>query len=1231
MQINRLNIKSGFVRCVLLLVLFFMFFCGQVMADDIPETTVSDMVYGVVEYYKTQELDSWEQLVALDLAGEDLTKWQNIGAWDADELDEGSLATAFAGRTLGLLALYENPADYDGQNLIEGLKNKQNDDGSFGGSINNTVWAIIALDEAKADYDEDKAISYLVSQKKDDGGYAIFGDAGDPDVTGDVLLALSSHRSIDGVNDAIDGAIGFLKSVQLETAGFESWDAENSQSSAKVMTGLLAVGEDILGDSWKQDGKTIIDALAEYRLPDYSFKFSHDGNSNDMATRQALRALADLKVNGYGDYLPNCGDRDDPADPAEATVRVRVEGHAGSLADEMVTTSGSALDALELAVGEENLSATGGLISTIKGEGSSVIGQAITSWMYYVIRDGAFDDETFNKGPGEYEVKTGDEIVFYIAAFDPITWESYTHIPDVTLNPQSITAGQALTISINAKKYDMWESKLTDLTAEEVEAIGNYIVTANGKEYISQFGQVTIPNVAAGTLKYSVSNQNDMGYPNVVTYRDEIEVGEAISSKVNVRVEGAQKSITNATVSVPGTALDALVQVLDNNDIDYEIANGYISSIAGEEAGRFGGWDGWIFLVNGEPASVGAGAYNVQENDELIFYYGMYPGQGTIIPEITINPSDPRVNQEITVTVSNKQKLDEKVYQAEVAFIGGLYFTNQEGQAVIPGPAAAGTYYLRVSKDVEGSWPEIVRTGEIPIIVSGDNGGSQEPPDNKIRVDVEIIGKNKTHFSGRVTLDENNATPLKALKATGIPYKTRDNNSYVYEIAGEREDLSGTAGWKYKVGSKIPNAAANEYPLRDGDNLLWFWASDYSATEPGDKEEKLQEELPGLEDMKRAVSDAVKRLDDVVKQDGTPPGSIPAEIAVVPSTVIGEDKQMTEEQRKALEKLLKDNVVSMEQRVEAGKGSNVTDEQNEIILRIDKDALDKPIEISVNETTGYKDAVLPLTHKSITPVYEFGPKGTVFNRPVYMSIRAAIPNDVNPGDLVLAWYNEELKQWFSLPTVVDVSTGTITGLVEHFTKFAVLAREKPPVQFKDVSEGEIPWAAREISFLATKEIVHGVGEDRFEPDRVVSRAEFTAMLVKALGLNHKTSYRREFEDVRENDWYAGYIHAAVDAGIINGLTENTFKPTDEVTREQLAVMIARVLEQEDIGEEKVEFSDSVHIASWAKQGVAKAVTKGILKGFPDNTFRPREAVSRKESAVVIYRLLINERSSFRCL
>lgn len=103
------------------------------------------------------------------------------------------------------------------------------------------------------------------------------------------------------------------------------------------------------------------------------------------------------------------------------------------------------------------------------------------------------------------------------------------------------------------------------------------------------------------------------------------------------------------------------------------------------------------------------------------------------------------------------------------------------------------------------------------------------------------------------------------------------------------------------------------------------------------------------------------------------------------------------------------------------------------------------------------------------------------------------------------------------------------------------------------------WAKGEIELLAGKRIVQGTAVQTFSPDKTLTRAEFTVMLTKAFALKENIT-SASFIDVSGAAWYAGSVGAVHKAGIITGFPEGDFKPGQAVTREQMAVMIVKAAE-----------------------------------------------------------------------
>jgi hypothetical protein len=312
--------------------------------------------------------------------------------------------------------------------------------------------------------------------------------------------------------------------------------------------------------------------------------------------------------------------------------------------------------------------------------------------------------------------------------------------------------------------------------------------------------------------------------------------------------------------------------------------------------------------------------------------------------------------------------------------------------------------------------------------------------------------------------------------------------------------------------------------------------------------------------------------------------------------------------------------VEIRERAIPGQDCVITDAVKEVTLYIGEGALTQETEIRVEELVSV-DLPRVSTHELRSPVYHFGPAGTKFAQPVSLSLRLVLPEGSQYHNLVMAGSSDNGASWYNLPTIVDVEKGLVTAQVEHFSQFAVFERVADPVEFSDLDPVRYFWAKPQISYLATREIVRGVGDGSFEPARAVNRGEFVTMLAKALGLE-PLSGKTPFTDVQEYAWYAPYLRSALKEKLVSGMSGDVFVPSGVISREQMAVMLANSLAGAEKRHSASSFGDSADISPWAVEAVNVAVDQGLLQGFPDGSFRPQEPVTRAQSAAAIYRLMI---------
>lgn len=163
--------------------------------------------------------------------------------------------------------------------------------------------------------------------------------------------------------------------------------------------------------------------------------------------------------------------------------------------------------------------------------------------------------------------------------------------------------------------------------------------------------------------------------------------------------------------------------------------------------------------------------------------------------------------------------------------------------------------------------------------------------------------------------------------------------------------------------------------------------------------------------------------------------------------------------------------------------------------------------------------------------------------------------------------------------------------------------------------------------LAQRGILKGVEEDLFLADRTMTRAEFSTLLVRALGLAPRTL--SVFKDVSEEAWYAPMVGAAYHYGLVKGTGPDAFSPKETIRRDQAVTMVVRAgrlaglgpdLNEDQVRDLLAPFSDYTQVASYARLPLAYAYQQGILDDQALAIY-PEEAVDRGQVAQMVYRLL----------
>ena len=241
----------------------------------------------------------------------------------------------------------------------------------------------------------------------------------------------------------------------------------------------------------------------------------------------------------------------------------------------------------------------------------------------------------------------------------------------------------------------------------------------------------------------------------------------------------------------------------------------------------------------------------------------------------------------------------------------------------------------------------------------------------------------------------------------------------------------------------------------------------------------------------------------------------------------------------------------------------------------------------------------------------------------YVERMVEIPGGVDPDKITTAIVVAPDGTVHHVPTRIILVNGKYYARVHSLTN-SIYTFINYEADFTDTNGH---WAEAEIRDMASRKIVNGRPGGAFMPDERITRAEFTAIIIRALGLSEHAG-GHSFSDISSGDWYCGAAETAVDYGIVTGYSNGAFGPNDQITREQAMTMISRAMAitglsgnltaEEDFLDG---FDDASDVSAYAREAVAACLDAGIITGRSHNTLAPGASMTRAEVAAVAQRLL----------
>lgn len=187
-----------------------------------------------------------------------------------------------------------------------------------------------------------------------------------------------------------------------------------------------------------------------------------------------------------------------------------------------------------------------------------------------------------------------------------------------------------------------------------------------------------------------------------------------------------------------------------------------------------------------------------------------------------------------------------------------------------------------------------------------------------------------------------------------------------------------------------------------------------------------------------------------------------------------------------------------------------------------------------------------------------------------------------------------------------------------------VVQEENKAVFGDVTKNH--WAYNYIMNMYNKKIVNGYEDNTFKPEKLITRSEFVKIIVGAFDL-FDLKAEVKFDDVDSKAWYYRYVASGVKSGIITGYSDKLFGSNDGLSREDMAVIIYRVMKLKGIEFDNTttkSFADDSSISDYAKEAVNALTSENIMNGMVNNMFEPKTKATRAMVSKVVSLILQEE-------
>ncbi|WP_145152833.1 S-layer homology domain-containing protein [Paenibacillus xylanexedens] len=305
-------------------------------------------------------------------------------------------------------------------------------------------------------------------------------------------------------------------------------------------------------------------------------------------------------------------------------------------------------------------------------------------------------------------------------------------------------------------------------------------------------------------------------------------------------------------------------------------------------------------------------------------------------------------------------------------------------------------------------------------------------------------------------------------------------------------------------------------------------------------------------------------------------------------------------------------------------GTAVTLEDIKIQIRI---ASPEAAMLKVAEDAAEKNAL-----SLVAPSFDFTVKATFADHTVdvtkfnvYVERSIALPEGIDLNKITTGIVTDRDGSVRHVPTKVTEEDGQFYAKINSLTN-SLYSVVWHPLMFKDV---ENHWAKDAVNDMGSRLIVNGIGNDLYNPNTDMTRAEFAAIMMKGLGLK-PVDGKAPFADVDASDWYHSAVLTTYEYNLIEGFEDGNFRPQEKITREQAMVILFKAmaitglqekLETKDSDEMLKPYTDAIAVSEWAKAAVAASIEAGVISGRGAHELAAKANITRAEVAAIVQRIL----------